>query len=306
MLGKFDDGFYRNKRAALASSLALIVASTISISLRKDAILFNVFQVGEDAPYILIVVVLLMICLYLNVSYFLHYFTEIPRWLKEPSGELQEVENLSTLVIELKWQLDRQSGTFSDAIRRHDEAMTTLAGQLKIQIPYNFGSDIEQKILERLKYKSNIYKAVSSEIGQAVSGDPPNPPALQENTDYETITKRAIEGATRELNFIISSEVGKVLAALDRRLALFIEGAEKMLLEIREKETELLRETSATNEKIEMTARKLRQWSTLMHFRTTIWYAYFAMAIFGIAVLSAAFSIWFGRPAIHWLFVSFR
>lgn len=302
MLGKFDEGFYRNKRAALASSLALMVASTIPISLHKDAVLFNAFQVGGDASYSLIVFAILLVCVYLNASYLLHYFTEIPGWLKEPSGELKQVDSLNSSFAEIKGQLDQQTNVFSAALKHHDEAMTTLADRLRVHVPQDLGRVVENDVVQRIARRNGeIYIAVFNEISAVLGADRSSEVLFRKNINWETITSRVTEHASRELVSVISSEVSKIPTALETSLSLFIASAEKALLEIRDKETELLREASATNQKIEIATRKLRRWSTLMNIRATVWYLYITLGLFVLALLCAGISIYSGKPAIQLL-----
>jgi hypothetical protein len=49
MTGQFDEAFYRNKRAALVSSVILILANASSIHVDKDAAfyIFKISPVGD-------------------------------------------------------------------------------------------------------------------------------------------------------------------------------------------------------------------------------------------------------------------
>jgi hypothetical protein len=77
MVAKLEEAFYRNKRSALLSSAVAIAITAFSIRVASGAPLYGL-QIGEISKNNLILVSL-MVCIYLNFSYILHYFTEVMR-----------------------------------------------------------------------------------------------------------------------------------------------------------------------------------------------------------------------------------
>jgi len=62
MTGQFDEAFYRNKRAALVSSVILILANASSIHVDKDAA-FYIFKISPVGDWTIIFFPFAGVCL---------------------------------------------------------------------------------------------------------------------------------------------------------------------------------------------------------------------------------------------------
>jgi hypothetical protein len=98
MAAQFDEAFYRNKRAALLSSFLLILANAFSLHTADNVPIYN-FRI-DPVSHQVIIFVGLLVRLYLNLSYLLHYRTEVPAWRRNAESGLQEVEALRVSLTE--------------------------------------------------------------------------------------------------------------------------------------------------------------------------------------------------------------
>ena len=301
MIGHFDEAFYKNKRAALLSSLALIAATFTSVHIGRDGQILNAFHVN-DVSSTIVIMSLIIVCAYLNISYILHYKTEVPGWIRDPEAGIQKVEELTKKLDEQKQQANRQEKLLVGALKRHEGSMEVLEARLKYGSPPNPGPTIEVNTAKHFgKKRGPLYTGVFNEISAAVNADKNNAGILTKNLNWETITEVVTERAGQIVKATITEETQRLMGAVHEDITRHIDESKLALQDLAKIEGELFKELSTSNQKIQRAVRDLRVWTSAMNIRLRGQFYYLPVMLFMLANIYSIGSLIFGQSIYGFL-----
>ncbi len=296
MIGQLDETFYRSKRAAILSSLSLIAATFTSVNITKDGQVLNAFHVNNISN-LTIVVVLLLVCVYLNVSYFLLYKTEIPQWIRDPEAGMNKVEELTTILHGQGLEAAQREQIFGGALGRHSGAIEKLEERMKYGAPPNPGPSIEEATAKRFgKVHGPIYTGVFNEVSGALRADSSVSHTLTKNINWETITNKAIEQSSRIVHTVIVDETRKLMTSVHQDIQKYIEEAKESSVNLASVQKEVLEQVHSSNQKVQKAVRELRLWMSIMNVRLVGQFFYLPMSLFILASVYAVGSLAAGKP----------
>jgi hypothetical protein len=290
MAGQLEDAFYRNKRAALLSSAVLFVATAFSLHVSANASLY-IFRI-DDIPNEVIVLIMLATCAYLNVSYFLHYATEVPQWKRSPESVLEQTESVRSALEELKNCTSKEEEALRKSWTETKFPVDRLLEALDNPALVKFPADLESKVSQFLRSGQGlIYVEAFNQISKAVHADPKTRLAVATNISWDHLANRVVEKVSESVHSVIAEQHKDVIADVREQIRKLVSDVTNAMTVIQKGEEERLANFAVLNDKLEKTERDLRRWRSVMNFRVRIQFLYFPIAIFGVASIYAIISL---------------
>lgn len=304
MIGHLDEAFYRNKRAAVLSSLALFAATFTSVSISKDGQVLNAFHVNSISN-LTIVISAAVVCFYLNISYFLLYKTEIPEWIRDPEAGIKKIEELTSSLQAQGFEASERERILAGAFARRGEAIDLLDARLKYGdhgAPPNPAPSIEDAVANRFgKVHGPIYTGVFNEVSGGVRSGP-HESMVAKNINWEEITNKVIARTSVTVSSIIEQETRRLMEAVHADIQKHIKEAQDASVNLGVVQGEVLSQLQASNQKVRLAIRGLRAWTSVMNIRLVGQFFYLPIGLFVISNIYALGSFVVGKP-IHILLI---
>jgi predicted nucleic acid-binding Zn-ribbon protein len=290
MVGHFDEAFYRNKRAALLSSIVLVAVSALSVHIESNANLY-VFKIRE-INNTTIIILAFIICLYLNTSFFLHYFTEIPEWRRNPETGIQQVEELKNSIDQLREQVKTEEQNITKTRMDAHEALGSLDKKFSNLTPTEFAQQLETFTIKSLKVPLGpIYTTAFNQISSAIHKDPKTQHVVSTNLNWEDISKKVITEVSSRIVGIFKENYALMLETVHRYLEKTTEDVQKQITRVEEHEAQRIIRLTELMERLRKTEHQIRSWRTTMNLRLRVQYLWLPVTVFVGPVLYAVFSL---------------
>jgi hypothetical protein len=282
MADQFDEAFYRNKRAALLSSFLLILANAFSLHTAENVPIYN-FRI-DPVSHQGIVFVGLLVCLYLNVSYFLHYRTEIPAWRRTPETGLQEVESLRASLNEAIAQSRTEQEQILAAQRGMANHLEVLSNALRNFVATDFPQRLEGSVVAALNNKMGELRVlVFNQLSAAIRKDPIIAQLGKEHLKWDALTDRITNLVTEKIIGTFDRQYEQMLDSCRSEIARHMSVTQEGLSDLKLKEEGRVAYLQSLSDRYRKTEQDLRSWSNAMNLRVRAHYLYLPVVLFFIA-----------------------
>jgi hypothetical protein len=279
MAGEFDDVFYRNKRAALASSFLLILANWLSVHSSDNVTIYN-FSF-DSISHRTVISVGLLVCLYLNVAYLLHYLTEVPAWRRAPETGLQEVVNLRTSLTESIAQSKTEREEIIAAQKDMSNHLEVLSNSLHSFVATDFPQKLEKAVLAALNNGMGEIKiSVFNQLSAAIRKDSEIAFRGKDHLKWDVLTGQIIDRVSEKIVGTFEDQYQRVLGSCRNEILRHMEVTGEGLDRLKYKEEARLESLKVLSDKNFETEKSLRSWSSAMNWRLRAHYFYLPIALF--------------------------
>lgn len=285
MAGQFDETFYRNKRAALLSSFLLLLANKFSLQGSENAsiYLFKTSPLSHES----IIVFGLLICLYLNLSYFLHYRTEVPAWRRDPETGLQEVKDFRASLTEAAAQSQDEQKQIIDSQRDMCNHLDVLSNALKNFVAADFPHKLELSVLASLRGKigqmGEVGALIFNQASAAVHKDPMIAQIGKDHLKWDVLTNQIVSEASAKIVGTFNEQYERMLQSCRDEIARHMAITREGLGGVKVKEDMRLAHLQAVEDKHRQTQEELRSWLRAMNRRVRAQYFYLPVLLFLLA-----------------------
>ncbi len=283
MVSPFDEPFYRSKRAALLASFILILADAFHPHTAKDVTLY-IFRMGPVSEW-LIILLGLLVCVYLNLAYFLHYRTEVPAWRRSPESGLQEVEALRRALEDSMIASKNEREEIVAYRRDTANHLEILSSSLNNFVVTDFPQKLENAVIARLENRmGEIRVSVFNQISAAINSDSKIARLAKEGgMSWDKLTNEIIERTTEKIVGAFSQQYEEMLTGcrdeIRRHMAVTRDG----LAGLESREEARLASLRAMADRYRKTEAELRSWFNAMNLRVRVHYLYLPLLLFIVA-----------------------
>jgi hypothetical protein len=273
MAGQFDEAFYRNKRAALLSSFLLILANALSLHTTKDVPLY-IFKIDPVSDWVVIFLGLI-VCLYLNLSYLLHYRTEIPAWRRTPETGLQEVESLRASLNEAIAQSRIEQEQILAAQKDMTNHLDVLSIALGNFVATNFPQRLENSVVAALNNKMGELRVlVFNQLSSAIRKDPEIARLGKEHLKWDVLTDQIVSLVAEKIIGTFDRQYEQMLGGCRSEIARHMSVTRDGLSDLKSKEEGRLAYLHSLSDRYRKTEKDLRSWLNAMNLRLRAHYLY--------------------------------
>jgi hypothetical protein len=286
MAEQLEDVFYKNKRAALLSSALLLAAAVFSLHVSSGASLY-IFRIDNISNEV-IVLILLAVCSYLNLSYFLQYATEIPEWKRSPESVLQQTESVRSAIEELKTLNSQQEEALRKAWEETKFPFNRLLESLDRPGLVKFSADLENRVSQLLRSGTGlIYVESFNQISKAVRRDPKTGFVIGGNISWDQLARQIVDRVSELVKSVILEQHKDIVNDIREEIRHLTADAMSAVTAIQKSEEERLANFAVLNEKLKRTEEELRRWRSIMNFRIRIQFLFFPIIMFSGASIYA-------------------
>jgi hypothetical protein len=290
VITKFDEAFYRNKRAALASSALLIAAKYFSLSVDSHASTYF-FKIGATTSTSIIIVILLA-ATYLNLSYFLYYATEVPRWRRDSESGIAEVNALRVSLQEMKEQTSNEEIgllRIRDDTKNSIEALSKSASRI---IPSDFPSRVGQTIQRLITGPMGpIYTTAFNQLSQAIHKDGQIEHILKGNINWQELADRVSKGVIEKLNSKFDEAHNLFLETIKKEIEEQLDEVRRNFEQVKLVENNRIEQLKLLNHRFSKSESQLKRWGNAMNIRLRFQYLFFPVALFLSAISYSGWGI---------------
>jgi hypothetical protein len=141
-----------------------------------------------------VVLILLIVCSYLNLSYFLQYATEVPEWKRSPESVLQQTESIRSAIEELKTLNSQQEEALRKAWQETKFPFDRLLASLDNPGLVNLSTDLESRVSRLLQGGTGlIYVESFNQISKAIRRDPKTNFVVGSNIPWDQLAKQIVD-----------------------------------------------------------------------------------------------------------------
>jgi hypothetical protein len=194
MAAQFEEAFYRNKRAALLSSFLLIFANAFSLHAANDVPIY-ILKI-DPVSHQVIIFVGVLICLYLNLSYLLHYRTDVPAWRRTPETGLQEVEALR---VSLNESIAQSEGEQKQILAIQKDIGNALRNFVAKDFPQKLENSVRLALQGQKPGMSEISALVFNQLSVAIRKDPIIAQMGQGHLKWDVLTNQIITQVSEKI-----------------------------------------------------------------------------------------------------------
>jgi hypothetical protein len=290
MATHLEEAFYRGKRAALASSFALLLLSVLPFHIAKAG---NLYVLSSEGLTIgTIIAIAFAICTYFNISHLLHYQTEVPAWRRDPESGITQVEDVRKAFEELTERGKSEEAELRKAWAATEGPLRDLANEFKKPVSANMPGAIESRLTKRFSSaRGELHSAVFNQVSAAINNSQLTSDASR-NIRWDVITADAIGRATDVMAAAIEQETRNVAEHIRTRVEQVAREAEAVLKRAEESEGTRIVQLASLNAQLEKTKRQLRQWRSLMNMRLRYQYLVLPTVIYAFASIAASLRLW--------------
>jgi hypothetical protein len=287
MINEIDEAFYRNKRSALISSLALIGGTFTSIHIDNSGQILNAFKV-DGVTSLATVVVLILVSSYLNLSYLLHYVTEIPEWRRSPESGLKQVEALRSAMIEMKEQAHREETGILRMREDAKNAVEKIADQISKINPHNLAASVESRAIKTLDRPTGaIYTQTFNQLSAAIRKDSQIQHVVGEYLKWDELAERIVSATRDKIIGTFHESCSQSLKGLQEDVDAALVGAIERATEANAAEDVRLKLLQEMSDRLLNTEGKLRRWVSAMNLRLKVQYLALPITLYLVAILYA-------------------
>jgi hypothetical protein len=299
MAGQFDEAFYRNKRAALLSSFLLILSNMFSLRFAENASIYS-FKIDAVSHHVIIFVGLL-VCLYLNLSYLLHYKTEVPAWRRTPETGLQEVENLRATLSEGIAQSQSEQEQLLAAQKDMGNHLDVLSNSLENFVAKDFPQKLENAVRIALQGRGikmgELGAIVFNQLSAAIRKDPMIAQLGKDHLKWDVLTDQITERVAEKIIGTFNEQYERMLESCRNEIVRHMSVTREGLESLKSNEMMRLSHLRSALDKNRETEKALRNWLTAMNLRVRAHYLYLPLSLFIIAVGWSLFVL--SSPFLH-------
>lgn len=303
MVGHFDEAFYRSKRAALLSSLLLIGISVLGVRVGEGPV-FYVFKL-HSVSHGIVVMIGIVTTVYLNVSYLLHYLTEVPRWMRNPDEGLQKIDDFIETLRGMQTQnLQEQEVMFrfkSDAV----DAMNLIVALGRERTPPDLINNIEAGLTSRLLRKHagihvDLFNGLSAVIRKAIQGVNP-----EGKLNWSELADEIIKIVSENVSARFPDAFESAMSDRSAQLSKAVDNSKAAFERADQSEIARTAHLVELNKRFAEVERQLKRWKNAMNLRLRIQYLWLPMVLFAGALLFTCANLYFGfflpSPKTVWL-----
>jgi hypothetical protein len=283
MAAQFDEAFYRNKRAALLSSFLLILANAFSLHTAENAPIY-IFRI-DPVSHQIIIFVGLLVCLYLNLSYLLHYRTEVPVWRRTPETGLQEVEALRKSLNEAIAQSESEQAGVRAAQKDMCNHLEVLSKALENFVAADFPMKLESSVVATLQSRTGEVKVlVFNQLSAAIRKDAFIAQVGKDHLKWDVLTEQIITFVVDKIVGTFKDQYERMLQSCRDEIARHMSVTREGLAIMKSNEEMRLEHLRALSDKNRKTEKDLRSWLNAMNLRVRAHYLYLPAILFVIAI----------------------
>jgi hypothetical protein len=290
MVGQFDESFYKSKRAAIVSSLILIGSIAFSLRIQDKAELY--FLKIDQIPNHVVILLIVVVFFYLNVSYFLRYATEIPRWMRDPEGGLKKVDEVRSVLESLREQNKNEQEALFRFRDDANKAMLSIANRADSTFPGDLANNMYSWAIKKIKDKrGDVYAATFNNLSAAFHKDSAIEHATKGNLSGADLADKIIADVSSKFPNFFKEGLDRGIENIRNDLLGAAEHIRRSLEEAGQAERARL---SILGDQIRMyaeTERKLRRWRNAMNIRLRVQYLYLPVFLFVSAGVYAAWRL---------------
>ncbi|MEE1658236.1 hypothetical protein VB618_18720 [Microvirga sp. CF3062] len=234
MSSKFEEAFYRNKRAALLSSLATIAVSALAIRIPSSTQILGV-QIGSEISNFWAAIGVLIVCAYLNGSYYLYYFSEIPSWARDPEQGIKQAEAVREALREMKEKAETEVAKISEAQTLYRKYWDELSKYSQSPIPDGIVDSVQSKIANSISGRRGVIQvAAFNQLSSAIHEI--NGLQHVSKLNWEKMSEQIVDTAATVVVRGVGQQVDAFLAQLHKRNEEIVSDIDKTLSDLRELE----------------------------------------------------------------------